>query len=328
MKAFLILTIAIASHATIAASTLFNRQIKPSGDVITKTYNIPASKFDKIDVSHIAKVTIVKGSGTITVNIDANIAKYLVVDLDGDELEIGLDYKHGTNGKFTFDVTVPHNGKLSEITTSGASKIESEIVLTNDNLKIDASGASKVISIIRGDKCNVEASGAANIEIAGQCETFDVNISGAARIEALIDSDRCDIEASGASKPSIEGFYEFVSINASGASKISIKGECNQAEFKASGASNIDAEDLKYNSASTNESGAAKISHTRRENKIVSQMEEDIEDIMNDVADEINDIEVEQIKAEMKKMAKKVGEKIERVIDEVKKEMKDRDDDE
>lgn len=323
MKALLVLCIVMASYTTIDANTFFKREVKPSGDNITKTYNIPASKFDKIDVSSVANVKIVTGSGDIIVNIDSNLAEYLVVELDGDELEIGLDYNGGTGGKFTFDVTVPYRGELSELSTSGASKIKSDIVLTGDHIAIDASGASKIIALVRGIECSAKASGAAYIEVAGQCGTFEIDISGAANAKAYINSDKCDIEASGASNLLIEGDSDFVGVDVSGASKISIIGECNHIEFEASGASNIDATELKYTSIATNKSGAAKITYQKRGDMIISNMGDDIERVVDEVIEEIEDIEVEQIKAEVKEMAKKIEEKIEKVIDEVKKEMKD-----
>lgn len=263
MKTFLILCIAMVLHTTVDANTSSRRDIKPSDDIIVRTYNIPSSKFNKIEVSNAANVSITEGEGDIVVNIDSNLAEYLVVELDGDELEIKLDCKHKLKKKFTFDVMIPHNGQLSELSASGKSSITSQVVLTGDDIEIDASGMSNILAMVRGGECEIKSSGMSDVEVAGQCNTFEIKASGMSSIEAYINGDECIADSSGMSDILIEGEYDRIEALASGMSDITIKGVANIAKLSASGMSDISASKLKYKSISTSKSGMSDVSFDR-----------------------------------------------------------------
>lgn len=264
MKTFFILCISVLLHVAVAANPSSDRDIKPTDDIIVRTYNIPASQFDKIDISGIANVTIIEGDGDIIVNIDSNLSEYLVVELDGDELEIKLNYKRNIKNKFTFDVMIPYSGELKELSASGAATITSQVVLTGDQIVIKASGMSDILAMVRGGECEIKSSGMSDIEVAGQATIFELEASGSSDIVAYINGSVCIADSSGMSDISIEGEYERIEAVASGMSDITIKGVAGDVKLKASGMSDISASKLKYKSIHTSKSGMSDISFGKK----------------------------------------------------------------
>lgn len=322
MKTLLILSVAAALQIATFTATAFGRILTPSGDIITKTYNIPDSKFDEISVSHIANVKVVEGKGDIVVNIDSNLAKYLIVSIDDNKLEIGLDHQNGTKGAFIFDVTISYDGQLSKLSASGASQLKSDIVLTGRYLAVKTSGASNIIAMIRGSECKVRSSGASSAEIAGSCELMEIDLSGASKVNAYVNGDQCDIETSGASKLILQGTYEYLFVNSSGASKLSFEGECNRIEIEASGASDIDASELIYESITLDKSGAAKISHREKGAIVISKIDNEVEQAISEMIDQVDAIKIKEIKAEIKEMTERLEKKIDKAIENAKREMR------
>ena len=206
------------------ARTLVDRTgrltLKGSGHLPTRTFDAP--RFDGVYASSTADVTIVKGSGPITVEADDNVMEYVAIRVEEGRLRIKLDtdQRYNNFNNVTFRVTVPTNGRLAELKASGAAKIVAEPVLTADEIEFDASGAAKLVAMVACETCEIDISGASRAEIGGRIGACEAEASGAAKLKLVARTATCDLDASGASNIEAIGAADRCELSASGAAKI------------------------------------------------------------------------------------------------------------
>lgn len=251
----IIITLVVILAAALAAGSLYavagdlvrtigdNRALKGSGQIVTRTVDV--GPFRGVKAFSCARVTLVKGSGPVTVKVDDNLLEYLHVKVEKGTLRIGLKNNEERTGfsnfnDVTLEVTVPSNGEIGELKTSGAARIVAEPILTADDIELDASGASKIVAMVECRKCGLDASGASQIEAGGVADICEADASGASKISLAIRAKRCDLDASGASK-------------------IAAQGSADRCDLDASGASSIDAEALKTAEATAESSGSSSV---------------------------------------------------------------------
>lgn len=246
----IIITLCVIAAAALAAGSLYavagnlvdkvseNNAFTGSGDIVTRTFELDA--FSAVRARHSAHVTVVEGSGPVTVRVDDNMAPYVIVRVEKGRLVVGFDDQVRSTRNVTFEVTVPCDGKLTELKASGASKIIVEPILSNDRIELDASGASKIVAMVECLKCEIDASGASKIEAGGVADVCEADASGASKISLAVRSKQCELDASGASK-------------------IAAQGNADRCDLDASGASSIDAEALKTLDAAAESSGSSSV---------------------------------------------------------------------
>ena len=234
MKKILIALVTFAA-AALAAGSLYavagdlvsnfrndDRRVEGSGRIVTRTFDVGA--FQGLKAFSCARVTLVKGSGPATVKIDDNLLPYLCLKVEKGTLRIGLKSEKGHFNNFrnvTLEVTVPCDGQIGELDGSGAAHLVAEPVITARELEIDASGASKIVAMVRCASCEIDASGVSLIEVGGTVsDTCEADASGASKIRMAVQCERCDMDASGSSRIQAEGSARTCSIEASGASHI------------------------------------------------------------------------------------------------------------
>ncbi|HJF69846.1 MAG TPA: DUF2807 domain-containing protein [Butyricimonas virosa] len=224
-------------------------------------------KITGIEAHGIFNITAKQGTTTgVTVNIPARLEKQLVLKLDSDgKLQIYIEgkitsknRKNNDDDHFTAEVTVT---TLNNVELTGVCKLETIGDFTTNKLKVDLSGASKML--INGDfltkeKLEIELSGASHLKgrITSPESSFD--ISGASNLTLKGNTIHCKIEVSGASKAALDDFpinelkaevsgaaraqfqvKEKISLHTSGASKATYSGDPIILSLHSSGASNI-----------------------------------------------------------------------------------------
>lgn len=215
-----------------------DKAVTGSGNLLTRTFDV--APFTAIRSRHAAHITVVEGSGPVTVKVDDNLAPHVVVRTEKGRLLVGFDDEIHNMRNITFEVTVPSDGKLDKLKASGASKIIVEPVVKGGEIEIDASGASKIVAMVECRKCAIDASGASKVEIGGHADHCSTDASGASKIGLAIGAARCDIEVSGASKVEAQGSADKCYLDASGASKIDATGlKTLDAVVENSGASSV-----------------------------------------------------------------------------------------
>lgn len=149
---------------------------------------------------------------------------------------------------------------IKSIDLSGAAKATFEGTFRTDDLDIDISGAAGINGLkVNGMTMDADCSGAASAYVTGNfTEKMEVDVSGAAKMEFAGDSGELDADVSGASKFICDGNFEKCEIACTGASSAVLKGKAGYAEYECSGASSIDAQDFIARNADLELTGASK----------------------------------------------------------------------
>ncbi len=220
----LLLTVIAAVGLTAACSInidIGDDSIEGSGDVETRSYEL--RDFEQLDVSSafVVDVTVVPGGDyQVDVSADDNLFDELVIEVDGDKLEIGVASGSAvrTDNPLSATVTMP---TLSAIEASGASNVTVNAGSTTIQ-DLAASGASTVrVAELNGNDITIDSSGASRVDLSG------------------VGAEKVNVDASGASRVDLTDFpIEEGDVRASGASVVEF-GPANEVEGDASGASSV-----------------------------------------------------------------------------------------
>ena len=153
---------------------------------------------------------------SLEITADDNLLQLIKTEISGDTLKISTEDRISPKTKIIVRISMP---ELTSLDVSGAS------------------GA--IISNVKTDSLNLEASGASKIKISGEANNFKSDASGASGIEAgSLTVYDADVVASGASNTTVS-VTNNLKAEASGASSIYYTGEPKNVEPKSSGASSI-----------------------------------------------------------------------------------------
>lgn len=169
--------------------------------------------------------------GAAQINLSQSLDQQIVVNahdfsLVQTEVREGVLYINVPTNPYTpmiLDISVP---TLSSIRAVGAASIdlEPQSIFTTDTLTLDLSGAAEVDMDLQVAVLNIDAKGAASVELTGTANSATITLAGAGEIDAedfLVQT--MHINCAGASEADIHAVRELWA-QAAGASKISYKG--------------------------------------------------------------------------------------------------------
>ncbi len=227
-----------------------------SGKVETREMDF--SDFSRIEVAAAFEVEVVRAdSYSVSVTADDNLFEYIHVSRLGKTLRIrlksgvgylspvpsarvsmpvlsGLDFSGASRGSVSgFD-----DGSELVINLSGASFIDLGGIVADD-LRVSASGASRLVGEITAGEARLDASGASRLVLRGAADDVVLVVSGAGRAE-LDDFPvySADITLSGASRATVYVDGR-LSIDLSGASTLRYSGEPAIGELSITGSSTL-----------------------------------------------------------------------------------------
>ncbi|MEG0807296.1 MAG: DUF2807 domain-containing protein [Alistipes sp.] len=256
MKKLLVIAlvlVAILSLGSMLAFSIFNgKNLKGSGKLVTHTMAAP--DFSEIDASRAVKVIITQATDKITITADDNLIDWVVVKVDGDELQIGMDKSVQNISNSDVTVLVPANGHIRSLDASSASQISSAVLLSSPEFSMSASSAAKIKAAVKSNKCEIDASSAANIEAAVKANTCEIEASSASKIElsgtiaiasadlssaSKLNAEKCvvdtwQVDTSSAAKASVN-CTKLLNADASSGSAIFYTGSCQTSISKSSG---------------------------------------------------------------------------------------------
>lgn len=235
-RTFLI-RIAVILIALVSLSACNLSAITGSGNVVSQEYDFAG--FDEVDISHAFIATITPGDAfSVVVRVDDNLVEHLAVEQEGGRVRVGLEQGTvATRATMEVDITMP---RLTWLNASGASQVQINGLVLDDNFTGEASGASQIHGDVEAVDMVLDASGASTVFLAGTAANVRATASGASTIDltelAAIDA---QAEASGASNitVNIEGILD---ADASGASNIFYLGQPEKGNIKTSGGSNVE----------------------------------------------------------------------------------------
>jgi hypothetical protein len=203
-----------------ATSKVFNfsfsvGSVKGSGQTASEVRDIAG--FHAIDVGGVFEVEVTaQKEFAVEVETDDNLLPFISTEVRNGVLRIKTDRKLSTSNPIRIRVSAPD---INNLDVSGAARVTVENV-KNDELTVDASGASK-------------------IRINGETAKLTVDVSGATKVDAeKLAVENATVEASGASKVAVQVSGD-LRIKASGASRIDYSGGPTNVIKRTSGAASV-----------------------------------------------------------------------------------------
>lgn len=250
------------AHTAVTATDMSipsDARITGSGNIITRRVNI--ADFSRIETSRAVHLVVEKRSGReAIIEADDNIMPYVIVEVDGGCLNVGIDDDIKSLNNVTVKVTVPSDGNISAISASSASKVTVETEIKSPKLMLDASSAAN-INITKSDvgTCSIDASSAANVEGAIKADNCVIDMSSASDVNVALLAVKCDVTATSAASATLSGEAGDIEITVSSAAKVDAMDlNARNADVSASSGGSIKITCMKSIDASASSGGSVK----------------------------------------------------------------------
>ena len=234
-------------------------RITGSGNIITRRVSI--ADFSRIETSRAVHLVVEKRSGReAIIEADDNIMPYVIVEVDGGCLNVGIDDDIKSLNNVTVKVTVPSDGNISAISASSASRVTVETEIKSPKLMLDASSAAN-INITKSDvgTCSIDASSAANVEGAIKADNCVIDMSSASDVNVALLAVKCDVTATSAASATLSGEAGDIEITVSSAAKVDAMDlNARNADVSASSGGSIKVTCMKSIDASASSGGSVK----------------------------------------------------------------------
>lgn len=230
--------IAIVFLLTLCASCQIfgGKKVKGNGTIISRNESVKA--FKSIEVSGGMLVRLKQdAASSLRIETDENLMEYIEVNVDGNTLEVHAKdgYNLDPSKEITLFISAPEYDKID---LSGATHLNTEGLITEDEIELQASGASEITMQIKCSSFNAGLSGASELKLNGEASKFDVDASGASKIRCMnLQTNETTLDLSGASEAEV-AVEKQLNVEASGASNVSYRGNANIKQ-NSSGASNV-----------------------------------------------------------------------------------------
>lgn len=233
-----------------------------AGDPINQDFTIEGT-YTKLQVESAFEVTVSKEAAKITVTAGENVMPNVLVEKNGNTLNIHLRPLTNTYGS-DLKVVLPYNADLKSVDLSGASEFHSEYGLEGDEIEVESSGASEFYCDIEANDIKLDLSGASIIESNVTAKNLDIELSGSSDATLIGNVNNLKLDLSGASniiKTIVEKHYGLacdfcqgeisgsseayihcdgtIKVNLSGASDLHFSGNAFTGDSSTSGGSNI-----------------------------------------------------------------------------------------
>lgn len=250
------------AHTAVTATDMSipsDARITGSGNIITRRVSI--ADFSRIETSRAVHLVVEKRSGReAIIEADDNIMPYVIVEVDGGCLNVGIDNEIKSLNDVTVKVTVPSDGNISAISASSASRVTVETEIKTPKLMLDASSAAN-INITKSDvgTCSIDASSAANVEGAIKADNCVIDMSSASDVNVALLAVKCDVTATSAASATLSGEAGDIEITVSSAAKVDAMDlNARNADVSASSGGSIKITCMKSIDASASSGGSVK----------------------------------------------------------------------
>lgn len=193
----------IAATLTFAACGDDDGGIVPSGNVVTKTFEL--TDFDGVQFGLYDAEIDRADDFSVTVWVNDNLAEFVEAEVKGDTLDLRFKPDGGVNGKLTLEavITMPAISRL-DVAGTGSALVSG--FGPSDSLDLVVSGASGVGGAFEATDVSVVLSGASSIDGGITATNFDATVSGASSIALSGSADALVLDLSGASHAELSEF--------------------------------------------------------------------------------------------------------------------------
>ena len=199
------------------------------------------SDFNEVQVSGNFEVFLKKSETPgLTIITDENLHEFIKVEQKGDAIEI--ESERTLKSKEGIKVVVEYTD-LTAVSSSGASVIESDDIITGDYLRLEMSGAGAIDLDLDLKALKINVSGAGAVELRGNVIEQNIQMSGAGGLDAKnLVSQKCKIEISGVGGASLN-VKEQLDASVSGVGGITYRGNPADVNSNVSGLGTITREE-------------------------------------------------------------------------------------
>lgn len=190
--------ISILCFSLLLCGNIFGQWDSTRGSGNVKSEDRQLAGFDAIKVSDGIDLYLSQGSTTrVKVTADDNLLPRIRTRVEGNTLLIDVDGSVRTEKGMQVAVTLP---RLSGLSASGGSDVNTHTRFTVENLDVDASGGSDISMELTARRLRTKCSGGSDLNLVGSATEFRAEVSGGSDIKARKFSvDNCWVEASGGS---------------------------------------------------------------------------------------------------------------------------------
>lgn len=235
-----VLTCAVALSACTNVPNPFDFMCENgSGNVIMEART--AADFDSIHLMVPANVYIAQGeSDVLRIEGDDNLLELINVDVDGTALEIDLDKTiECINPTQEINIWVTMEN-VNELVISGSGAIESETLLTTENLILEVNGSGEIVLDLNAQQVKTDIDGSGKINLMGTAKTHNFDIDGSGSLEAFdLQTEITTIDISGSGKARVNASQE-LDVKISGSGNVKYKGDAQKVNQKVSGSGLIE----------------------------------------------------------------------------------------
>ena len=259
MKTSAILSIIISITLMQMTSCINISKNTIKGNGIYKEQDYGKMDFNAINVRGSFDVIIADAQDApVKVSGDENLIDTLQVYVENGVLNVHFKKNTSYSSKIGLKVTVPNNGRIKEINTSGSSDIMTESTIVADNLSIIGKGSSTFNGNINANRCTFDFSGSSTFNGSVDAETIEIDCSGSTEFNISGKADACKISTAGSCD--FKGYdlivnkmdcktagssniqitcNEELRVNAAGSSNVYYRGDAKILEKHTAGSSNI-----------------------------------------------------------------------------------------
>ncbi|MEL6193805.1 MAG: head GIN domain-containing protein [Bacteroidota bacterium] len=186
--------------------------------------DMEANGFDEIFISGNFKVILAQENDyEINVNASQELKPYIVVNQNGDRLEVKLKKGFSVRkmGKAEIFIASP---KINHVKVSGGVELKTRNAIKTERLELEVSGAGDVSMEVEADRFETHLSGAGSMDLKGKSDVAEISISGAGKVNAFdLLTDRLEVHVSGAGLANVHARDE-LDVHVSGAASLRYKG--------------------------------------------------------------------------------------------------------
>lgn len=199
------------------------KRVTGNGNVTSQQRTITG--FNAVEVQGSINVYVSQGADyAVRVEAEENLMDYIVVEKEGDELEVR--FKRNTNIRTKRPVNVYVTAPAyTSLAVSGSGNLISQTKITNaSQLDIDISGSGDANLEVDAPEINAEISGSGTAVLKGMTRTFNGDIAGSGELKAYnLLSERSDIEVAGSGDAEVYASKQ-LDISVAGSGNINYKG--------------------------------------------------------------------------------------------------------
>ncbi len=214
----------IATLSTVLfSSCIYVNGKRGNGHIVSKEKSV--NTFTDVEVGGAFKVYLIQGAmHSVVVEADENLQKYIAVKVENGKISIRNKYRYSLRPSRSIKIflTSPVFNKLK---VSGAVDIIGQGKISgNDEMSIQASGATNIKLDVDVPKIFIQVSGAGEVKLTGETRDFEIKSSGASEVRCFdLKAENVQISISGAGDAQVYASV-LLDVKVSGAGSVKYKG--------------------------------------------------------------------------------------------------------